>query len=381
MKPFDDSIPEEIDMQHSALVSLLRQASPRPVQLTSEQQAQIIERAQQRLLTGDQAVAGDRDKREQPAGVVGLNSIPKPHPFAPRRDRRITRFASMLAAVLVIAALIGASLLLFQHRQAQTIVSNPSPGELPGSRMSVAVVTEAGGLEMSLSLAPGPFFLSELLTANISLINHTDKTVYAGIPFVGSACGYATGILMTSAGGPNYSIRIPTDHSCPPIANSTPLQPGQTLTVQKYLPLTSSGHVMLTAEAVFYTSARQSQNPFPQQVTSPLEGHWPSLQIDVASKVPANRMISYHRDGTRVFINAPTDAQHLLQYLYSVSCQDLNDQGSTISGNYGWQSLQKNVVGEPGCPGKNVHWAFAFGLPGYAIVQGSVTFPGNSPHP
>ena len=381
MKPFDDSIPEEIDTQHVALVSMLRQAYPPPIQLTPEQQAQVIERAKQRLLTGDQAVAGDRDKREQQAGVVGLNPIPKPHPFAPRRGRRTAQFASMLAAVLVIAALISASLLLFQHRQAQTIVSNPSPGELPGNRMSVAVVTEAGGLEMSLSLTPGPYFLSELLAANISLTNHTGKTVYAGIPFVGSACGYATGVLMTGGGAPEYSISIPTDHSCPASANSTPVKPGQTLTAQKYLPLTSSGHVTLTAETAFYTSARQPQNPFPRQVTSPLEGHWPSLQIDVASKVPANRMISYHRDGARVFINAPTDAQHLLQYLYGVSCQDLNDQGGTGSGNYGWQTLQKNVVGEPGCPGKNVHWAFAFGLPGYAIVQGNVTFPGNSPHP
>ena len=187
---------------------------------------------------------------------------------------------------------------------------------------------------------------------------------------------------MTSAGGSNYSIPIPTDHHCLGFESSTPVKSGQTLTVEKYLPLTGSGHVMLTAETEFYTSAPQPQkNVFPRSAPNPLEGHWPSTQIDVASKVPANRMISYHRDGSRVFINAPTDAQHLLQYLYSVSCQDLNDQGSTGSGNYGWQALQKNVVGEPGCPGKNVHWAFAFGLPGYGIVQGNVTFPGNSPHP
>lgn len=380
MKPFDDSIPEEIDTPHAALVSMLRQASPRPVQLTPEQQARIIERAKQRLLSNDQAVAGDRDETEQPVGVVGSNPVPKPHPFAARRGRRITRFASMLAAVLVIAALISASLLLFQHRQAQTIGSFPEPVHSPSNMVTAS--SSVGGLEMSLSLTPGPYFLSELLAADISLTNHTDKTVYAGIPFVGSGCGYVTGILMTSGGGPNYSISIPTDHSCPGFESSTPVKSGQTLTVQKYLPLTSSGHVMLTAETQFYTSVPQPQkNVFPRSAPNPLEGHWPSTQIDVALKVPANRMISYHRDGSRVFINAPTDAQHLLQYLYSVSCQDLNDQGSTGSGNYGWQALQKNVVGEPGCPGKNVHWAFAFGLPGYGIVQGNVTFPGNSPHP
>ncbi|HKV60261.1 MAG TPA: hypothetical protein VJO32_18375 [Ktedonobacteraceae bacterium] len=373
MKPFDDSIPEEIDTQHAALVSMLRQALPRPVQLTSAEQAQIIERASQRLLANDQAVSGDEDEAAHPVGVA--NSIPvkksASYPFAARRGRRIVQFASMLAAILVVAAIVSASLLLFQHRQAQTIGSTP-PFHPPANMTTVS--STAGGFEMTLSLTPGPYFLSELLAAGISLTNHTGKTMYVGIPFVGSGCGYATGVLMVSGGGPNYSIPIPTDHSCPGFVNSTSIKPGQTLTVQKYLPLTNSGHVILTAETQFYTSARQ-------QVSNPLDGHWPSLQIDVASKVPADRIISYHRDGTRVFINAPTDAQHLLQYLYGVSCQDLNDQGSTGSGNYGWQTLQKNVVGEPGCPGKNVQWTFAFGLPGYAIVQGSVTFPGNSPNP
>ena len=33
MKPFDDSIPEEREPSHAALVSMLRQASPAPVQL------------------------------------------------------------------------------------------------------------------------------------------------------------------------------------------------------------------------------------------------------------------------------------------------------------------------------------------------------------
>lgn len=101
------------------------------------------------------------------------------------------------------------------------------------------------------------------------------------------------------------------------------------------------------------------------------------MQIDVASKVPADRMISYHRVGPRVFIDAPRP----VQYLYAVSCSDYTDQGGTGTGNFGWQALTKNVVGEPGCPGKNVQWTFAFGLPGYAIVQGNVAFPGNSPNP
>ena len=235
---------------------------------------------------------------------------------------------------------------------------------------------------MTLSLTPGPYFLSELVAAEISLTNSTQKTAYVGFPFVGSACGYITGVQVTGEDTPQFVIPIPTDHSCPAFVNSTPIKPGQTLTVLKYLPLTNGGHLALTAETAFYTSTpQQSQFPFPKQVSSPLDGHWPSMGIDVASKVPGNRTISYHRVGPRVFIDAPSDAQHLVQYLYGVSCSDYSGPGGTGSGNFGWQALQKNVVGEPGCPGKNVQWTFAFGLPGYGIVQGNVAFPGNSPNP
>ena len=382
MKPFDDSIPEEIETQHVALVSMLRQALPRPVQLTSDEQAQLIERANQRLFLNEQPISGDEVQAAQSAGVADSIPIKKPaaYPFTVRRGRRMAQFASMLAAVLLIAVIIGASLLLFQQHKTKTIGSSPEPFHPPANMVTVFSV--AGGFEITLSLTPGPYFLSELLAADISLTNQTDKTAYVGIPFVGG-CGYVTGVQVTGKDTPEYVIPIPTDHSCPPFVNSTQIKPGQTLTVHKYLPLTNSGHLTLTAETTFYTSTPppQSQYRFPKQVSSPLDGHWPSIQIDVAAKVPANRMISYHRVGTRVFINAPSDAQHLLQYLYSVFCSDYTDKGETGSGNFGWQSLQKNVVGEPGCPGKNVQWAFAFGLPGYAIVQGKVTFPGNSPNP
>jgi hypothetical protein len=287
----------------------------------------------------------------------------------------------MLAAVLVVAAITGASLLLFTRRPQEVVSSLPksSPVGLVGTPATVRA--EAGGFEMTMSLTPGPYFLSELVAAEISLTNSTQKTAYVGIPFTGNACGYTTGVQVTGKDTPEFVIPIPTDHSCPAFANSTPIKPGQTLTTLKYLSLTSSGRVTLTAETVFYMSTRQPPKPFPEQISSPLDGHWPSVQIEVASKVPADRKISYRREGTRVLITAPGDARHPLQYLYSVSCSDYTGPGGTGTGNFGWEALQKNVVGEPGCPGKNVQWTFAFGLPGYGIVQGSVTFPGNSPNP
>ena len=374
MQPFDDSIPEEREPSNAALVSMLRQAAAHPVQLPDEEQAQLIERVQQRLQSPDLARPADSKQIVQPAGTT--DSIPPkqpaPRPFAIRRGRRVMQFAGML----VIAAITGASLLLFQHRQAQTAGSTPTTIQPPAGM--VTVKSSAGGFEMSFSLTQGPYFLSELLAAQISLTNHTDKTAYVDAPFVGSPCGYVTGIQVTGEDNPQFVISIPTDHSCPVGGTDTAIKPGQTLTVVKYLPLTNSGHVTLTAETSFYSSDAQSRGLFPKQISSPLDGHWPAISIDVAARVPANRTISYHRVGSRVFIDAPRP----VQYLYSVFCYDYNnDGGGTGTGDFGWESLTKNVVGEPGCPGKNVHWSFAFGLPGYGIVQGSVIFPGNDPNP
>ena len=377
MQLFDDSIPEEIEPSHAVLVSMLRQASAAPLQLSAEEQAQLLARVQQRLQSPDLVVSARDEQAAQPIGAT--DSIPPkkaaPRLFPIRQGNRAVRFVNVLAAVLLIAIIAGFSLLLFRPHQGPIIGSVPPSTQFPPGMTTVD--STAGGFEMTLSLTQGPYFLSELLAAQISLTNHTGKTAYVGFPFVGSACGYVTGIQVTGEDNPQFVIPIPTDHSCPPLFNDTAIKPGQTLTVVKYLPLTNSGHLILTAETEFYTSAFQPPNLFPKQIAGSFDAHWPSMQINVAPKVPANRMISYSRVGPRVFIHAAQP----VQYLYAVACSDYTGQGGTGSGNYGWQALTKNVVGEPGCPGKNVQWTFAFGLPGYAIAQGSVTFPGNDPNP
>lgn len=379
MKPFDDSIPEEIEPQLTTLISILRRASAGPVQMTPDEQTQLIERASQRLLVTEQTASTSEEQAVQPAESTASMSQKKAtvRPVVLRRGDRVVRFANVLAAVLLIAAITGFSFLLFHHRQGPIVGTPPPPTHFPANM--VTVFSDAGGFEMTLSLTPGPYFISELVAVQISLTNQTQKTANVGIPFVGSACGYVTGVQVTGEDTPQFVIPIPMDHSCPFFVNSTPIKPGQTLTSVKYLPLTNSGHLTLTAGTQFYNKViSQSLYSFPKQIASPLDGHWPTMSIDVASKVPANRTISYTRVGPRVFINAPQP----VQYLYSVFCSDYNnDGGGTGTGNYGWQALTKNVVGEPGCPGKNVQWAFAFGLPGYGIVQGKVTFPGNSPNP
>src|SRR5579863_2234185 len=168
MKPFDDSIPEEIEPSHAALVSMLRQASSTPVQLTAEEQAQLIERANQRLFSNDQAGSISEEQAVRPIEAVGSIPPKKPaaRPFAIRRGNRVVQFASMLAAVLVVAAIISASLLLFTHRPQQVGTSLPRSAPV-GPVGKVTIASEAGGLEASMEITGVPYFLSELLQVDL----------------------------------------------------------------------------------------------------------------------------------------------------------------------------------------------------------------------
>jgi len=69
------------------------------------------------------------------------------------------------------------------------------------------VTGEAGGVQISLQLAPGPYFLSELLPVQIELRNHTghallldgDPTLDSGIPALEQGTAPRTLIARTHA--------------------------------------------------------------------------------------------------------------------------------------------------------------------------------------
>lgn len=267
--------------------------------------------------------------------------------------------------LLVISGIIGASLFLFARQpKASGSVSN----------LPLAAHSEAGGLEMSMSLTPGPYFLGEMIAVNLLITNHTNKTYYVGPPFASDACGYATGITTLGGEAPYYPLSIATDHSCPPQAyRSTALQPGQTLTSHTVMPLTSSGNVTQKAEIAFFTAATNVNSPQTisrSSTSTPLDGHWPSKQLYVSPKIPADRQLSFSSNstGTQITINAPANARAHLFYLYGLSCQSPHNNMAT--GNYGWEPLKTNTITRPGCSATNIKWDFAFGAPGYAIATG-----------
>lgn len=299
--------------------------------------------------------------------------------MSPRRGR-ILRFINTFAAVLVIGAIIGASLLLFRH-QPQSTSGNPAqpvstPGVPVGSPIaphlvSVTGVYSAGGLEARLTIMAGPYFLSELLVADITLTNHSHTTYQLqGVP-KSSPCDQALWVNYTLTGANTAHYSFPAygnSMSCP--FTMSLFKPGQAIAIRQYIALTDSGNILLSEEARFLvTKTTPNQGKSITDGPSPLDGKWPSLHITVASRVPSNRIITLHRLGSKVFVNAPVAARSHLLYQYAVNCQDFHDPGGTASGNYNWTPVT-TTIGEPGCPGKNEQWTYAVSAPGYAIVSG-----------
>ncbi|GHO68171.1 hypothetical protein KSC_070630 [Ktedonobacter sp. SOSP1-52] len=286
-------------------------------------------------------------------------------PHATRRWQ-FRRLLGSLAAILVVGMLIAVALLFFTPHQTLVIGAAIGPVRAP-STTSV----QAGGFEMTLGITPGPYFISEMLEVNITLTNHTSKMQFVGIPFANSPCGYVDGITVQGEQKPAYELPAPTTHKCPPLNNTLTLSSGQTLSMHKYFVLQNSGDLTLTTQAGFFTKTQQEAAPIP----SPLDGHWPTLRIHVASQVPQDRQLTLHISAPRVSVDAPAPARPHLQYLYSIFCANDRTASSPMgdsygTGNYGWETLHETTLNLPGCSRKHITWSFGIGAPGYAIASG-----------
>lgn len=363
MKPFDDTIPEEI--AHDTLTAQLQHIHRKPVPMTQTEQEQSVTRVRNRLFHVD-THASPESVVVQPIAAVTAPMTP------PHRSAKIIRFINTFAAVLVVGALISASLLLFTHRlpSSPTTIQSP-PLSVNSSGSSVTISSQRGGLEASMQLTVGPYFLSELLAVDLSLTNHTQTTFeLAGIPTT-TPCDPALSILMIRGNAPHFQLTIDRGAiSCP--GGMTQFKPEQAIHIREYIPLIDSGNVTFTQSARFLITKPEAGGG---QVTTngpdPLAGHWPAIAIKVNPHIPQDHKLSFTRSGLHILVTAPKPAQSHLLYLYTVQCQDFQDGGSSFSGNFAWQPLPTNPIVRPGCPGKNIQWTFAFGAPGYAITQGS----------
>jgi hypothetical protein len=344
---FHAMIPEEREARHKKLIALLRRGLHAPVSLSSPEQSQIIDRVRERLTRGD-----DLSLRleEMPVQQPG-HAMSGPIVSISSRKGHLPRFVNGLVAVLVVGVLVGASLLLFRSSLHQNVAPPPTDATGPTAR------TQVNGLQATIHLVTqGPYFLSELVAVDVSLTNHTHMPfVLDGSNRPDSSCfSSALSVQITGGSAPSYTLPGLAIVCLQPLFLTT-LAPGQTLTIDYYLPVTKSGEVTIMMGGM----------RGPHQA-NPLDGHWPSLRIRVEPQVPSNRVLSLHDQGARVIIQAPPAARAHLLYRETITCDQYGGGGPTD-----WSPLSTTVLSQPACLTAHKHWAYIVSAPGYSIVAGN----------
>ncbi len=279
------------------------------------------------------------------------------------RDRR-----NMFAGVLVVSLLVLTSLLLFRH-YSTAIGSNIPTGKPIGMAVSAPVLahTEVNSVETTLSITPGPYFLSELLSVDITLTNHSQHTIMLGGAPAVNTCNGAFSVTLKGGQEPHYDS--PGNNfmmSCPP--GMTKLATNKPLSVHGYIPLTRSSTVTIAVDVRISTITQSQNGTLYTQGNSLLAGHWPAIAITVAPQIPSDRQFSLQSQGNDVIVNAPSGIRPQLVYFYTVNC--LHGSGT----NDGWDTLKATILHEPYCDDPLRHWMYAVSAPSYAIAAISMGF-------
>lgn len=285
-----------------------------------------------------------------------------------RRSSRAGRLLNLVGAILVVGVIIGTAFLLFSQRAVTVSSSIPTERPVGPIKTPIMVQSQAGGLEASLHITSGPYFLSELLGVQITLTNHSNKSfLLAGFATDINYCDGVFSVTATGGGDPHYNFPVDiSSMSCP--AAQTQLDAGKTLIEQGYVPLTKSGQVTITSEARFLTATKEKTGG--ELITTgsnPLDGHWPVIHIKVHAKVPTDRTLSLQQQGSQITINAPASIQSHLVYFYSIACVgELGTNGK-------WTPVTTQTLQQPECSGASKHWSFGVSAPGYALISGEIS--------
>jgi hypothetical protein len=276
------------------------------------------------------------------------------------------RMAAVGVAGVVVLALVG----VFALRGSPGVGAGPNGAALTtGGPVAVATVD---GLTLSLRLSPGPYFLSELVAARMTLANGSDVAYrLEGVPEAND-CAQAIGVLLAGGQAPRYTVPTQGRVSCPDVSST--LQPGEAWTIDQPVPLTASGEVTLTAEGRFVVSGTDAHGTaFETGSEEPFAGRWPVLRLTVAPGVPAGRVISLRPINVlsihRVSIAAPEGARGRLFAIADVTCHGGGSE-MTESPRLTWRLVGGDTLDEPGCPGDDEVWSYSVGAPGYAIASG-----------
>lgn len=229
----------------------------------------------------------------------------------------------------------------------------------------------AGGLVLSLRVAPGPYFLSELLATEMVLANHSQTTYdVGGTPAaVANNCNQTMSLEVTGGGAPHFTPGVRGIGYCPFLKST--LKPGQTWTIVQMLPIMASGTITLTAQSGFLQIEKHADgSSYMTEGDGPFAGRWPAIHLSVASTIPAGRRLALHALGSdRVVVTGPLGAITHLYTVYDVTCH--SGQSYTEAPDFAWGPVTGNVLVRAECPGNDVVWKYSIGAPGYAIASGA----------
>jgi hypothetical protein len=353
----DDLVPEEGEQEYRQLLAMLRSSSHRRVPIAAREQAQIVTQVRERLARATST------STLPDVGAFTPRSQFVPH-LPPRQARTSTRFVNNLLAALVLIGLILGSWVLFR---AYPSSSHRTPVSTVSSGLGPVAQTQVDGLETSMQvLMSGPYFLSELLPVDVSFTNHTQKPVGLDGSLkienksIANACFPPALLVQVTQGGEPSYLFPRLDAGCTQPYIVTEVEPGQTITIYQYVPLTRSEGVTLT----------RGQVP-PNYTGDPLDRQWPTvhLHMQVNPQVPQDRALSLRSQGTQVMISVPAGAKPQLLSMQSITCDGYGGPGNPGQ----WTPLSTNVLHEPTCPTAHRHWTYVVSAPGYAIILGSQT--------
>jgi hypothetical protein len=226
-----------------------------------------------------------------------------------------------------------------------------------------AAQSEANGLHLSLQVSPAPHFFNQLLAVEMALTNLQATTVdVEGRPNA-SLCGSALAVTLNGEAAQDAFLTS-TVIKCP-WPGTTPVQPGETLTLDALVPLTASGQVTVTAVVSLCTTSSTNGQPMTTCGRGAPDSQGLALPLAVASTVPPERMLALERDGTRVMVTAPPGAQAELLARVRVRCGV--DQSTSLS----WEPVPNGGISLPDCSGTNPAWTLSVGAPSYAIAAGT----------
>lgn len=237
----------------------------------------------------------------------------------------------------------------------------------------------AAGLQMSLRIAPGPYFLGQLVHVRAALTNQGRKGVWVlgdrtwGKTPVGGRS--ALNVLLSGGSAPTYHLPFFPGFGGGGVILPERLDPGQRIVMDFLVTLTASGRVTLLATAEFYRPRPGGSFAF-DQLPSPFPHGAPSLQISVSPRAPATRVLLLRktRDGLRVVSPPNTHPNVLYAWFFQCTAPPSSTSGlrASAEGPDDWQPLPTDVIFQPACaPGWTLLWRVMVGAPGYAITSAS----------